>query len=207
MDKTYSVYRHICPTGEVYVGITAGSVEDRWDNGFGYESQRKFFKRIVAIGWDNIRHEIVKTNLDEKMARKMERELIAQAQNKTLNTQHRTPLDTGWLRKPITNDSTIDRRLKFMGVSDGWLDKVRYEDTVPFDWVISDNHIDFKYLIDDGNARLYVLRVPIPAGVTYSGLYHYLYWELDFGKAAAIESIQAIDISQALNRRQKEVAV
>lgn len=75
-NKTWTVYRHLLPTQETYIGITSGCVTDRWKNGFGYESQRKFFKRIVSIGWDNICHEILAEGLSEIDARKMERDLI-----------------------------------------------------------------------------------------------------------------------------------
>lgn len=189
MDKSYSVYRHIFPTGETYTGITSGKVEDRWNNGFGYESQRKFFKRIVAVGWDNIIHEIVETNLDENTARKMEKELIARDHEKSLNVNHHEGVDTSWTKDVVANDRIEVRKRKFSGMSDRWLDKVRHRDTVPFDWLIYEDHIDFQYLIDDNGLYYDVLRVPIPDGVTYSGLYHYLYWELDFSKAVIMGSV------------------
>ena len=207
MDKSYSVYRHIFPTGEAYTGITNGRVEDRWNNGFGYESQRKFFKRIVAVGWDNIRHEVVETDLDEISARKMEKELISRDHEKSLNVQNRSPVDLSWTKDVVANDNIVDRKIKFRGMSDEWLNKVRHKDTIPFDWTIYDCHIDFQYLIDDNGLYYDVLRVIIPEGVTYSGLFTYLYWKLDFNKAEIMGSVTMDEsILSALTERMKGVS-
>lgn len=207
MDRSYSVYRHIFPTGETYVGITNGKVEDRWNNGFGYESQRHFFKRIVATGWDNIRHEVVETDLDEKTARKMEKELIARDHEKSLNVHHREGVDLSWTKDVVANDNLEVRKHKFRGMNDIWLNKVRHRDTVPFDWVIYDDHIDFQYFIDDNGLYYDVLRVPIPEGVTYSGLYHYLYWKLDFSQAVIMGSVTMSEsILSSIAEHMKEVS-
>ena len=36
MNKTYSVYRHTCPDGTVYIGTTSRTIKQRSANGHGY---------------------------------------------------------------------------------------------------------------------------------------------------------------------------
>lgn len=75
MENNYTVYKHTTPDSKVYIGITGNDVEVRWGNGFGYQAQ-DFFKAIVKHGWDNIKHEILATQLTKKEAEQMERDLI-----------------------------------------------------------------------------------------------------------------------------------
>lgn len=71
----YVLYRHICPNGKYYYGITCLPVNRRWKNGNGYKNM--FFGRAVAkYGWDNIQHDIIARNLTQQEAEKLERELI-----------------------------------------------------------------------------------------------------------------------------------
>lgn len=55
----YQVYRHTCPNGKVYIGMTGLNVEDRWDEGMGYQKNPSFFHDILRYGWTNITHEIL----------------------------------------------------------------------------------------------------------------------------------------------------
>lgn len=75
MDK-YTVYRHTCPNGKVYIGITKNDPKIRWNGGYGYKNNPHFFNAIKKYGWDNIEHEILATNLNEKDACDMERFFI-----------------------------------------------------------------------------------------------------------------------------------
>ncbi len=43
----YPVYKHTSPDNKVYIGLTSVPLAERWDNGFGYEQQPKFFREIV----------------------------------------------------------------------------------------------------------------------------------------------------------------
>ena len=70
-SKTFTVYRHITPDGKIYVGCTGQKPEDRWQNGRGYKNTL-FGKAIEDFGWDNIKHEILDTNLDEFEAKCLE---------------------------------------------------------------------------------------------------------------------------------------
>lgn len=58
-DKLWTGYRHVCPDGKQYFGITSQEPEERWgSNGGGYISQR-FQEAIDEFGWDNIKHEVL----------------------------------------------------------------------------------------------------------------------------------------------------
>ncbi len=76
----YIVYIHTFPNGKKYVGITSQEINCRWRNGKGYEGQ-PVYSAIIKYGWDNIKHEILFTNLSKEEAETKEIELI-----KTLKT-------------------------------------------------------------------------------------------------------------------------
>lgn len=73
---SFSVYRHTAPNGKVYVGITGRNPVSRWANGFGYRSQKVFFRAICKYGWDNFTHEILHSGLCKEEAGQKEVELI-----------------------------------------------------------------------------------------------------------------------------------
>lgn len=73
----YTVYKHICPNGKIYVGITKNDPFKRWANGEGYKGML-FYKAIQKYGWGNIKHEILYENLTKEEACQKEIELIAQ---------------------------------------------------------------------------------------------------------------------------------
>lgn len=75
--ENYNVYVHTNKVnGKKYVGMTRLNPERRWENGFGYRKQTKFFDEILAYGWNNFEHEIIATGLSRMEARAMEAELI-----------------------------------------------------------------------------------------------------------------------------------
>lgn len=74
--KRWLLYRHISPSGKVYIGITSRDADKRWPKGFGYKVCKLFFRAILKYGWDNIRHEVLFTNLEESRAKRLEIELI-----------------------------------------------------------------------------------------------------------------------------------
>lgn len=74
--EIHCVYKHTCPNGKVYIGITKKKPKDRWANGAGYATQF-FGKAIRKYGWENIKHEIIADGLTEEEARKKEVEQIA----------------------------------------------------------------------------------------------------------------------------------
>ena len=75
--NNYCVYRHVTPSGKVYIGITKQVPEKRWKNGHGYELCTAFACAIKKYGWGNIEHYIVCDGLTEDQACLMEQELIA----------------------------------------------------------------------------------------------------------------------------------
>lgn len=75
---SYIVYKHTTPNNKVYIGITGGSIKDRWrNNGNGYKKNKHFYSAILKYGWENIKHEILFDNLTKEEACNKEIELIA----------------------------------------------------------------------------------------------------------------------------------
>lgn len=73
----YTVYKHTCPNGKVYIGITCMNVADRWKcGGKGYRKQY-FYRAVQKYGWDNIEHSVIAENLTKSEAEDMEVKLIA----------------------------------------------------------------------------------------------------------------------------------
>lgn len=78
MRKKYTVYKHTFPNGKVYIGITNQTVENRWRfNGSGYNTQSLMHNAILKYGWQNIKHEILYTDISKQEAEKIEIELIS----------------------------------------------------------------------------------------------------------------------------------
>lgn len=77
VNGPYTVYIHKFPDGKVYVGSSRQNpIEKRWRSGQGYRHQKFFYSAIKETGWDNIDHIIVKENLPEPEAQKLEQKLI-----------------------------------------------------------------------------------------------------------------------------------
>ena len=76
--NTYKVYVHTnLVTNKKYVGITRLPLQERFNNGKGYFSNKKFYKDIKKYGWnEGFSHEVIKDNLDYITARRLENELI-----------------------------------------------------------------------------------------------------------------------------------
>lgn len=71
----YKVYVHIFPNGKKYVGISRQKTKKRWQNGKGYQGQF-VYNAILKYGWNNIKHEILYTNLTKEEAENTEINLI-----------------------------------------------------------------------------------------------------------------------------------
>ena len=82
-ESKWTLYRHTSLSGKVYIGITSQNPYHRWNNGKGYFNATKsiFKSTIVKYGWDNIKHEILFTNLDGDRAKRLEIELIRHYKN------------------------------------------------------------------------------------------------------------------------------
>lgn len=83
VNNIWTVYRHISPSGKVYIGITSRNPTYRWNNGNGYLNARKsiFKSTILKYGWNNIKHEVLFTNLTEEKAKSLEIDLIRHYKN------------------------------------------------------------------------------------------------------------------------------
>lgn len=78
-NGNFCVYKHTAPNGKVYIGITSQNPHRRWrDNGSGYKKQKRFYNAILKYGWDNIKHEILYSELTKEEAEQKEIELIAE---------------------------------------------------------------------------------------------------------------------------------
>lgn len=76
-EKVYTVYRHISPSGRVYVGITTSTLLDRWGNGgCRYKRCKLFYRAIQKYGWDNFIHEIILNGVSKLEAIYTEKYLI-----------------------------------------------------------------------------------------------------------------------------------
>lgn len=75
-ERNYKVYMHISPSGKKYIGITKQSLKKRFDNGRGYKNCFRFKNAIDKYGWENIQHILIKDNLTQSEAVKMEMDLI-----------------------------------------------------------------------------------------------------------------------------------
>lgn len=75
-SKTYIIYKHVSPSGKVYIGQTNQIPELRFRNGEGYRSSKKFYNAILKYGWKNFKHEILFTNLNKISADCIETDLI-----------------------------------------------------------------------------------------------------------------------------------
>lgn len=73
----YSVYKHTCPNGKIYIGITSREPKERWNSGYGYRTNQHFWNAIQKYGWKNIKHEILYEDLSEQEAYNLEIQLIA----------------------------------------------------------------------------------------------------------------------------------
>lgn len=75
-NAIWTVYLHTNKiNGKYYVGITSKSVNERWQNGYGYCGQ-VFYRVIKKYGWNNFDHEIIAEHLTREEASAMEQVLI-----------------------------------------------------------------------------------------------------------------------------------
>lgn len=84
MIKFY-VYKHTFPNNKIYIGITAQDPKRRWANGFGYKKQPYIYNAINKYGWNNIKHDILYSNLSKEEAENKEIELITKYKSNNVN--------------------------------------------------------------------------------------------------------------------------
>lgn len=104
----YSIYKHTCPNGKIYIGITNQEPEKRWCNGFGYQKNNRLFRDIVTYGWDNFLHEIIAQVETHAEATRIEKILIVS--HKTTDPEYGYNIQGGcvahcFLHSPSSTDS------------------------------------------------------------------------------------------------------
>lgn len=77
-EKKYNVYILSFPNNKKYIGITTQKPQYRWNNGKRYKYNKEMYNDIQKFGWQNITKEIIKTEINELEAEKIERKLIQQ---------------------------------------------------------------------------------------------------------------------------------
>lgn len=104
VNKTWTIYRHISPSGKVYIGITSQyNVKRRWFRGSGYAGCPIFKNAIDKYGWDNIKHQILFKNLTEERAKDLEKSLIRHYKNLGIS-YNITDGGDGTLGKPCSEE-------------------------------------------------------------------------------------------------------
>lgn len=93
MGNTYSIYKFTFSDGKIYIGQTEKPVNIRWKNGEGYKGQDVYVP-IILDGWDNIKKEILHTNLSAEQADKLEKYYIRKF-NSTVNGYNHTSGGSG----------------------------------------------------------------------------------------------------------------
>ena len=113
--NTFTVYKHTTPSGRVYIGITSVDVKDRWMSGHGYRHNSYFENAIKKYGWNNIKHEILLTELSKDEAENAEIELIKQFNSN--NRKYGYNIESGGNSQgrmsEETKDKTIEIRRKY----------------------------------------------------------------------------------------------
>ena len=112
--NNYTVYRHTSPSSKVYIGITYQKPERRWSNGNGYKDSPKFYNAIQKYGWNNFKHEILYSGLNEISAKMIEEDLIYYY--KSLNISYNISAGGDGSRGVIMSEET---RLKMSNAKKG----------------------------------------------------------------------------------------
>lgn len=112
--KRYLVYMHEFPDGKVYVGMTSRKPWERWKGGHGYSDQPQVWQAIVAYGWKNIRHRVIKSGLTKPEAEALERTLIEMC--RANDPAYGYNIENGGLSVGKTSDAT---RQKFREAKTG----------------------------------------------------------------------------------------
>jgi len=110
LDNNYKVYKHTCPNGKVYIGITCQNPLTRWAGGFGYETQIYFWRAIIKYGWLNIEHEILYDNLSEDEAKEIEIRLIKEYNSQDINCGYNIDLGYDHLKSKEVREKAAAAR-------------------------------------------------------------------------------------------------
>ena len=151
-NNIWTVYIHIVPKSisnydydKYYVGITSKSVNERWKkDGYGYVSQKLFYKVIKKYGWNNIEHYIIAEHLTENEAIELEKTLIAKLKCNSCKYKYGYNLTDGGEGSNgyiPTKEEREKRRIKYSGKGNPYYGK-KHTDEIR--QKMSKNHADFS---------------------------------------------------------------
>lgn len=108
---TGCIYVHINKiNGKSYVGqTTKHPPTQRWNNGLGYSTQRKFYSAILKYGWDNFDHIILEDNIPQQLLNEREKYWIKEYNSVEAGYNVTEGGDSG----PMTDEAK-------QHISDGW---------------------------------------------------------------------------------------
>lgn len=127
--NNWIVYKHISPSGKVYIGITGNTPAQRWIRGKGYGRQSIFYNAIQKYGWDNIEHKVLVSNLTKEQAEDVEIQLISyyksigisynvtdggEGTNGYKHSDEWKKQCSEWMKNRIISKETIQRRKETM---------------------------------------------------------------------------------------------
>ena len=72
----YVLYEHVFPNGKKYIGITNDAKRRFSNGGKGYSNNKQMREAIDKYGWDNVKHNIIESDLTRTEAAIKEREYI-----------------------------------------------------------------------------------------------------------------------------------
>jgi predicted GIY-YIG superfamily endonuclease len=92
-QDNWCLYKHTCPNGKIYFGIT-NNLKTRWSAmGEQYHSCKRFYYAIRKFGWINIKHEVLIENLTQEKAGELEKKYIKD--NRSTNPKYGYNMTTG----------------------------------------------------------------------------------------------------------------
>lgn len=103
----YTLYMHIFPNNKRYIGITRQNPLKRWNNGKGYPTNEYMTNAIKKYGWENVKHEIIYTDLTSKEAEEKEIELISFFNS--ANRKYGYNIEHGGIKNCIVSDETREK--------------------------------------------------------------------------------------------------
>lgn len=194
--KSWTVYKHISPSGKVYVGISS-NIKNRWAaNGYYYCLSDTIFSRALnKYGWDNFQHVILQEGLTHQEACDMEIELIAYYKAKGIS-YNITDGGEGFLGK---HSDKHNRRKVESRIANSTIDYLVIDKE--FNYVVCKTEREAAEFLDGTQRNIsHVLQQPI--GYTFRK--HYI-WKHEKGTFVDIESIKE-QICKALSLRHKKMS-
>lgn len=167
MVKTWTVYKHVSPSNKVYVGITSQEIiNKRWRYGTGYPNCTLFQNAINKYGWNNIKHQILFTNLTEGRAKNLEKDLIRHYKNLGIS-YNITDGGDGTLGRKFTNETILKMRQshKNKKISESHRQNMRLAQLNRTKYDISEKA---KFNIKEGLKRYYKTHNSHRKGITLS---------------------------------------